>query len=231
MNERMETEIERTLAVLRASMPRKRSKRTEMTALLRVAVSEVKPFEMLLLFLGMLVLGYLFSDKLSTPAVTVFCTAPIPLLLLFHSYVLCRNEALLELEDTFCYSYAEMLAARGTVVSVYAVLLLVCLSATVHMSASVSVLRLLLCGALSTVYLCAALLAAAAGTRNPESVSAAAIVIWLGLCFAVMWLPLNTLLMHTSLLTFAVLLAAGLVLYGISFMNITRRTNNAFDHV
>jgi len=227
MNDRMETNIERTIENLRSSMPTKLRRQTTIFTLLRVAVSEMNPVLLTCVLCGILVCGYIFTDILSMPTVTVFCTTPLPLLLLFHSYVLRQNEAMRELEDTFCYSYAEMLIARCMVISAYAVLSLVCLCVMVHLTSSVSIIRLLLCGALPTVYLSAALLGVAAKVRSPESISIVAIALWLALCFAMLYFPLNELLLHTSLITFTILLIVGLVLYSISIIQISRRTKYA----
>ena len=229
MNDRMEIEIERTIANLRSSMPTKLRKQTTIFTLLRVAVSEMNPILLTCVLGGILVCGYIFTDILSMPTVTVFCTTPLPLLLLFHSYVLRQNEAMRELEDTFCYSYAEMLIARCMVISTYTVLSLVCLCVMVHLTSSVSIIRLLLCGALPTVYLSAALLGVAAKVRSPESISIVAIALWLALCFVMQYFPLNELLLHTSLVTFTILLIVGLVLYSISIIQISRRTKYAIN--
>ena len=229
MNDRMETNIERTIENLRSSMPTKLRRQTTIFTLLRVAVSEMNPILLTCVLGGILACGYIFTDILSMPVVTVFCTTPLPLLLLFHSYVLRQNEAMRELEDTFCYSYAEMLIARCMVISSYAVLSLVCLCVMVHLTSSVSIIRLLLCGALPTVYLCAALLGVAARVRSPESISIVAIALWLALCFVMLYFPLNELLMHTSLITFTILLIVGLVLYSISIIQISRRTKYAIN--
>lgn len=231
MNDRMETEIERTIASLRSSMPQKRRKQTTIFTLLRVAVSEMNLVLLIGVLGGILACGYIFTDILSMPVVTVFCTTPLPLLLLFHSYVLRQNEALRELEDTFCYSYAEMLIARCMVISAYAVLSLVCLCVMVHMTSSVSIIRLFLCGALPTVYLCAALLGVAAKVRSPESISIVAIALWLALCFAMLYFPLNDLLLNASLFTFTILLVVGLILYSISMIQISRRTKYAISFI
>ena len=231
MNDRMEIEIERTIANLRSSMPTKLRKQTTIFTLLRVAVSEMNPILLTCVLGGILACGYIFTDILSMPVVTVFCTTPLPLLLLFHGYVLRQNEAIRELEDTFCYSYAEMLIARCMVISTYAVLSLVCLCVMVHLTSSVSIIRLLLCGALPTVYLSAALLGVAAKVRSPESISIVAITLWLALCFVMLYFPLNELLLHTSLITFAILLIVGLVLYSISIIQISRRTKYAINFV
>ena len=53
-----------------------------------------------------------------------------------------------------------------------------------------------LCGALPTVYLSAALLGVAAKVRSPESISIVAIALWLALCFAMLYFPLNELLLR-----------------------------------
>jgi len=82
---------------------------------------------------------------------------------------------------------------------------------------------------LPTVYLSAVLLGVAAKVRSPESISIAAITLWLALCFVMLYFPLNELLLHTSLITFAILLIVGLVLYSISIIQISRRTKYAIN--
>ena len=89
---------------------------------------------------------------------TIFCTAPMPMLLLFHRYVLASNQNMRELEATFPYSYPEMLAARSVVISCCMFGALVLLSVMLHVSAGEAFLRLALCGAVPGIYLCALLL-------------------------------------------------------------------------
>ena len=80
------------------------------------------------------------------------------MLLLFHRYVLHGNEPMKELEDTFLYSYAEMLIGRTMVISIYMLGVLACLSIVLHHIGREAFLRLALCGAAPSVYLCVLLL-------------------------------------------------------------------------
>ena len=86
MNDRMEIEIERTIETLRSSMPTKLRKQTTIFTLLRVAVSVMNLIFLTCVLGGILACGYIFTDILSMPVVTVFCTTPLPLLLLFQHF-------------------------------------------------------------------------------------------------------------------------------------------------
>ena len=92
MNERMEQEIRRTISrFLQASMPEPRNRQTPVFTLLRIAAGEINAGLLLGLFAGALIFGLLSVRALSMPMLTIFCTAPMPMLLLFHRYVLaCR---------------------------------------------------------------------------------------------------------------------------------------------
>ena len=113
MNDRMEREIRRTIQLLQASMPEPRDRQTPVFTLLRIAAGEINAGLLLGLFAGALIFGLLSVRALSMPMLTIFCTAPMPMLLLFHRYVLASNQNMRELEATFPYSYPEMLAARS----------------------------------------------------------------------------------------------------------------------
>ena len=117
MNDRMEREIRRTIQLLQASMPEPRNRQTPVFTLLRIAAGEINAGLLLGLFAGALIFGLLSVRALSMPMLTIFCTAPMPMLLLFHRYVLACSERMRELEATFPYSYPEMLAARSVVIS------------------------------------------------------------------------------------------------------------------
>ena len=117
MNDRMEQEIRRTILRLQASMPEPRDRKTPVFTLLRIAAGEINAGLLLGLFAGALIFGLLSVRALSMPMLTIFCTAPMPMLLLFHRYVLACSERMRELEATFPYSYPEMLAARSVVIS------------------------------------------------------------------------------------------------------------------
>ena len=117
MNDRMEQEIRRTILRLQASMPEPRDRQTPVFTLLRIAAGEINAGLLLGLFAGALIFGLLSVRALSMPMLTIFCTAPMPMLLLFHRYVLACSERMRELEATFPYSYPEMIAARSVVIS------------------------------------------------------------------------------------------------------------------
>ena len=157
------------------------------------------------------------------PMLTIFCTAPMPMLLLFHRYVLACSERMRELEATFPYSYPEMLAARSVVISCCMFGALVLLSVTLHISVGEDLLRLALCGAVPDIYLCTLLLFLSARLRNPEGLSLLALVFWAALCFLVTVLPFDRLLQLCSTAAYAALAVIGLILYGILVCNIQQR--------
>lgn len=226
MNHRMEQEIERTIQLLQASMPKPQSPQTSIIPLLRTAASEMNLFLLLALFAGTLGLGAAAARFISLPMLTSFCTAPLPMLLLFHRYVLNRNEAMRELEETLPYSYTEMLIARTAVISLYAFIFLLSLSALLHHSAGENFLRLALCGAVPSIYLCTLLLILSSTVRCQESVSLFAIVFWVALCFLALLLPFNRVLQLCSTGLYAAAVSVGLILYGICFYQMKARRNS-----
>lgn len=222
MNDRMEQEIRRTILRLQASMPEPRDRQTPVFTLLRIAAGEINAGLLLGLFAGALIFGLLSVRALSMPMLTIFCTAPMPMLLLFHRYVLASNQNMRELEATFPYSYPEMLAARSVVISCCMFSALLLLSVTLHVSAGEDLLRLALCGAVPGIYLCT-LLFLSARLRNPEGLSLLAVVFWAALCFLAAVLPFDRLLQLCSTAAYAVLAAVGLIVYGILVRNVQRR--------
>ena len=223
MNDRMEQEIRRTILRLQASMPEPRDRQTPVFTLLRIAAGEINTGLLLGLFAGALIFGLLSVRALSMPMLTIFCTAPMPMLLLFHRYVLASNQNMRELEATFPYSYPEMLAARSVVISCCMFGALVLLSVTLHVTAGEAFLRLALCGAVPGIYLCTLLLFLSARLRNPEGLSLLALVFWAALCFLVTVLPFDRLLQLCSTAAYAALAVIGLILYGILVHNVQRR--------
>ncbi len=223
MNDRMEQEISRTIRLLQASMPEPKERQTPVFTLLRIAASEINCALLLGLFAGVLVFGLVSVRVLSMPMLTIFCTAPMPMLLLFHRYVLACNERMRELEATFPYSYPEMLAARSCVIACWMFCALLLLAAALHVSAGADLLRLALCGAVPGIYLCSILLLLSASLRNPEGLSLLAIVFWAALCFLVTVLPFDRLLQLCSTAAYAVLAAIGLILYGILVCSVQKR--------
>ena len=226
MNDRMDQEIRRTIKLLQASIPEPKNRQTPVFTLLRIAASEISPGLLLRLFAGALIFGLISVKVLSMPMLTIFCTAPMPMLLLFHRYVLACNERIRELEATFPYSYSEMLAARSVVISCYMFVALVLLSVMLHVSVRENFLRLALCGAVPGIYFCALLLFLSASLRNPEGLSLLALVFWAALCFLAAVLPFDRLLQLCSTAAYAVLAAVGLILYGILVHNVQRRRDH-----
>lgn len=225
MNDRMEKEIDRTIQLLQASMPQQKDTHTLIFTLLRIAISEMNVFLLLCLFISALVFGVASVKVLSMPMLSVFCTAPMPMLLLFHRYVLSCNNGMRELEETFQYSYAEMLIARSTIISCYMFATLLLLSLTIHFSVGENFLRLALCGAVPSIYLCALLLFLSSIIHNQEGLSIVAIVFWAALCFLITVLPFNQLLQICSTVVYLVLAIIGLILYSVcSRAIITRRS-------
>lgn len=212
MNERMEQEIRRTIRFLQASMPEPKNRQTSVFTLLRIAASEINAWLLLGLFVGALSFGLVSVRVLS-----------MPMLLLFHRYVLACDQRMRELEATFPYSYSEMLAARSVVISCCMFGALVLLSAMLHASVGEDFLRLALCGAVPGIYLCALLLFLSASLRNPEGLSLLAVVFWAALCFLAAVLPFDRLLQLCSTAAYAVLAAVGLIVYGILVRNVQRR--------
>ena len=223
MNDRMEQEIRRTIRLLQASMPGPKDRQTPVFTLLRIAASEINCALLLGLFAGVLVFGLVSVRVLSMPMLTIFCAAPMPMLLLFHRYVLACNGRMRELEATFPYSYPEMLTARSVVILCCMFCALLLLSVMLHVSAGTDLLRLALCGAVPGIYLCALLLFLSASLRNPEGLSLLAIVFWAALCFLAAVLPFDRLLQLCSTAAYAALAVIGLIVYGILVHNVQRR--------
>lgn len=213
MNERMEQEMERTIRVLAASLPQAR-RRTPVWTLLRTAAAELSAPLLLGLLAGAMLLGLGSARLLSAPLLAVFCTAPMPMLLLFHRYVL-TDGRMRELEQTLPFSHAEMLLARSTVIACYMLAALALLSAALHAACGTGFLRLALCGAVPCLYLCALLLFLAGVLRNPEGLALLAVVFWAVLCFLLTALPLRWLLALCTTGAYGVLAVIGLLLYGL----------------
>lgn len=213
MNDRMEQEIKQTIALLQASMPQKRSEAT-LLQLLNIAKSEMNPFLLLTLFILSILSGVCLSKNIASPMVTIFCISPLPVLILFHRYVLHSNEPMRELEETFPFSYSEMLVGRAALISVYMVLISVALAILLSHSAGENFLRLALCGAIPSTYLCILLLILSAFIRNQDGLSLAVIVLWVGISYCALVLPFDRFLILLPTSVYAALLTVGAALYG-----------------
>ncbi len=227
MNERMKYEIERTIENLRPSMPKKQKTPPSILRLVKIAICEMNPVLLISAFLGVLFGGYVLARYTMLPVHAVFCITPLPLMLMFHSYVLGANEALRELESTLRYSYAEMLSAKFLVLSVYTALSLLCLSVTVYAVSAVTFVRLLLCGAFPTVYLYAAMLFTASKVRDTESLSAIVMAIWVAFMILLTELSLVELLLKASVTSLCAVVAAGMLLCCVSTYKFLRREKYA----
>ena len=120
-----------------------------------------------------------------------------------------------ELEETFQYSYSEMLIGRTFIISVYMVVILMILSAILHYSVGESFLRLALCGAVPSIYLCTLLLFLSTRTHNQEGLSILAMVFWAALCFLAAILSFDQLLQICSTTFYSVLVIVGITLLSI----------------
>lgn len=222
MSDRMEQEIKRTIALLQASMPQKRPE-AAFRQLLRVAGSEISPFLLLGLFFASILCGLGLSKHMATPMVTIFCISPLPMLILFHRYVLRSNEPMRELEETFPFSYSDMLVGRAALISVYLALVFLALAALLSRSAGESFLRLALCGAIPSTYLCMGLLFLSAFVRNRDGLSWAVIVLWVGISYCALALPFDRLLILLPTSAYAALLGVGVALWSVCLYNIKQR--------
>lgn len=215
MNERMEQEMNRTIQMLRASMPKKNSRAT-IQVLLRLSAEEMSGVLLLVLFGFTVLLGTTAARLLSQPMLTAFYTAPLPGLLLFCRYVLYGNERMRELEETFRYSYTEMLVGRTTVISVYMLSVQICLAFVLHSTNGADFLRLALCGAVPSIYLCTILMLLTSMIRRQKTVSAIAVALWMGLAFLAVCFPVEQFLLRLQTVVYGIAVGIGLIFYGAS---------------
>lgn len=222
MNDRMEQEINRTIALLQASMPRKKTG-ASLPQLIKIAQSEMSGLLLFVLFLGSLLFGVFFARNIASPMVTVFCISPLPMLILFHQYVLNSNEAMRELEETFPFSYTEMLVGRAALISAYMVFVFLSLAALLSNLAGGNFIRLALCGAIPSLYLCVLLLLLSVVIRNQEGLALAAIVLWIGISYCALTLPFDGFLIRLPTAVYVILLTVGIVFYSFCAYKIKQR--------
>ena len=219
MNERMEQEINRTIALLQASMPQRKSE-AALSQLLNIAKSEMNPLLLLALC------GVCMSKDIASPMVTIFCISPLPMLILFHRYVLYSNEPMRELEETFPFSYSEMLVGRAMLISAYMTFVFIALAVLLSHSAGENFIRLALCGAVPSTYLCIGLLILSAFIQNQDGLSLAAIVLWVGISYCALALPFDHFLILLPTSVYAALLAVGVALYSMCVCKIKQRRHS-----
>ena len=220
MNDRMEQEINRTIDLLLASMPRKKSG-AALSVLIKTAKSEMDPLLLLALFLLSVPAGLVIT-RLTSPMITVFCVSPMPALILFHRYVLRSEPSMRELEETLPFSYPEMLAGRAVWISLYMAAVFLTLAALLSSATGEDFVRLALCGAVPNIYLCTALLLLAAYVRDQDGLSLAAIILWAGIVYCALVLPFDSFLLRFPTWGYGAALAAGAALYGLSVYKIRK---------
>ena len=155
--------------------------------------------------------------------VTIFCLSPLPVLILFHQYALNSNQAMRELEETFPFSYTEMLVGRATLISIYMAFVFLSLAALLSYLAGESFIRLALCGAVPSVYLCAILLVLSVAIRSQEGLSLAAIILWGGISYCTLALPFDHFLILLPTAVYGILLVVGIIFYSLCAHKIKQR--------
>ena len=176
---------------------------------------------LLALFGATILLGVTAARLLSQPMLTAFYTAPLPGLLLSCRYVLYGNERMRELEDTFRYSYTEMLVGRTAVISLYMLSVQICLAFVLHNANGADFLRLALCGAVPSIYLCAFLLLLSSMIRQQKTVSAIAVALWMVLAFLAACFPVEQFLQSLQMAVYGIAAVIGLIFYGASVWRTT----------
>lgn len=222
MNERMEREIERTVAALRPSLPR-RGNSDGLPALLGVAARELSVPVLLAIVAGTAAFGALLAAVLRTPLLTAFCTAPLPAMLSLHRFVLSVNEPMRELEMTLRYSYAEMMTARTLLVLLWSMLALLALSLVLWSKTGEGFVRLALAGAAPELLMCALVLRL--GRKADAAVVSA--VLWCALTVAMVQFRLDEVMSAAPTYVYVLLALAGAAAMAASLMS-ARRNTHAF---
>lgn len=176
-----------TVRWLKASLPRPQGS-AGTRVLLRSALAELSP-SLFFGAVGLSLLAGLLAGRLTVPLTTTFCTAPLPLFLLYFRYFWRNEPQMRELERTFRFSFHQMCLARFTVLfgCTAAALLALCLTAA---HGGTSPLSLALCGASSAALLGGALLLLSLGLRT-SSLSLMGGTLWMGLCAPLVGLRLE----------------------------------------
>lgn len=197
-----------TIQWLRASLPRQAHK-TSPAQLLGPALAELHP-GLFLGAVGLSLLAGLLAGQLSAPFIATFCTAPLPLFLLYFRYFWRNEPRMRELERTFRFSFHQMCLARFTVLfgSTAAALLALCLAAA---WGDASPLPLALCGASSAALLGGALLLFSLG-MGTGSLGLLGGTLWMGLCAPLVGLRLEAWLAALPLWGWLIPMGLGAVL-------------------
>ena len=219
MNERMDLEIEKTINALRSSMPSLNTN-SNYFYLLRLATHEVRPTYFVISIILTVLLGTIGTRIMSAPMLTSFCTAPVPILLIFCRYVWRDNKSMQELEQTFRYSFTQMLTARMLVLSVFCLLSLFVLTTIIYtMVNSISFVRTVLCGLMSLTIISGILLLCADKARENELMMIS-VAIWILVSFIAFYLNADIFLSGCSLILLLSVPTLGVVLnvYGLTML-------------
>ena len=127
------------------------------------------------------------------------------------------------IEETLPFSYSEMLVGRATLISTYMVFVFIALAVLLSHSAGENFIRLALCGAVPSTYLCIGLLILSVLIRNQDGLSLAAIVLWVGISYCALVLPFDRFLILLPTSVYAALLTVGAALYGMCACKIKQR--------
>ena len=230
MTQDMNEKMEQTIQYLRASMPRQQPPKTSFGTLIRLAWSEIHIGFVALSLAAVLVFGLLAARLLQEPMLVMLCTMPFPMLLLFHRCILCENTAMRELEETFRYSYTEMLAARASVVSILTLGEALGAAMVFHGVFGESFLRLALCGSIPCLYLCTFLLIVCRKVRNQDQIAVLTAVIWSVLSIAAVRFSFDQILQLCSTGLYAGITCAGIILYVICLKQ-TQRGKFSYEPV
>ena len=219
MNERMDLEIEKTINALRSSMPSLNTN-SNYFYLLRLATHEVRPTYFVISIILTVLLGTIGTRIMSAPLLTSFCTAHVPILLIFCLYVWRDNKSMQELEQTFRYSFTQMLTARMLVLSVFCLLSLFVLTTIIYtMVNSISFVRTVLCGLMSLTIISGILLLCADKARENELMMIS-VAIWILVSFIAFYLNADIFLSGCSLILLLSVPTLGVVLnvYGLTML-------------
>lgn len=230
MNDSLEEKMEQTIKYLQASMPKQKQTAVPFGELMNLAWSEVHIGFVAVVFAAVLIFGLIAAKLLHVPMLVMFCTMPLPLLLLFHHYILCENTAMRELEETFRYSYTEMMAARISVISLLTLFAALGLSLVFHGFFGESFVRLALCGSIPCLYLCALLLIICRKVWNQDQIAVLTSVIWSVLSIAAVRFSFDQVLRLCSTGLYAGIACAGIILYVICLKQ-TQRGKFSYEPV
>ncbi len=219
MNDRMNLEMERTIEKLRSSMPPPQ-KKSNCLHLLRLAVREIKPLYFVASVILTVLFGRIGTSIVATPMLTCFCTAPVPLLLIFCKYVWRDNKSMRELEQTFRYSFTQMLTARMMILAVFCLLSLLALTATIYSVVDhISFIRAILCG-LMPLTIVSGILLLCAGKMRENELTVVSCALWIILSFAALYVNTDAFLSGCSLiiLLIASIFGIGLNVCGLAIL-------------